>query len=78
MSTEDAKEISTILSSEDTEEASVCQQTEETEESQQVGEVKSQMIMAKVSERPRVTKGERQLYESPPSITSLDCELSQR
>ena len=42
----------------------------------------------KVSERPRVTKGERQLYvppggrdrsrsESPASITSLDHELSQ-
>ena len=46
------------------------------------------MIMVKVSERPRVTKGERQFYvpprgrdrsrsESPASITSLDCELSQ-
>ena len=44
--------------------------------------------MVKVSERPKVTKGERQLYiplggrdksrsESPASITSLDHELSQ-
>ena len=44
--------------------------------------------MVKVSEIPRVTKGERQLNvplgrrdrsrsESPASITSLDCELSQ-
>ena len=44
--------------------------------------------MVKVSERQRVTKGERQLYvplgrrdrsrsESPASITSLDHELSQ-
>ena len=46
------------------------------------------MIMVRVSERPRVTKGERQLYVppgrrdrsrsvSPASITSLDHELSQ-
>ena len=53
-----------------------------------MGEVRSQKIMVKVSKRPRVTKGERQLYvplerrnrsrsESPASITSLDHELSQ-
>ena len=88
LSTEDTKEISTIPSSEDTGGASVSHRTEDTEELRQVGEVKSHMIMVKVSERPRVTKGERQLYvplgrrdrsrsESPVSITSLDHELSQ-
>ena len=87
LSTEDTEEISTIPSSEVTGETSVSSNRRQRRVATSWGS-KITDDNGKVSERARVTKGERQLYVlpggrdrsrsgSPASITSLDHELSQ-